>query len=239
MTSLHELRFPGEDETYRRAREELLRAEIDLRRQIAKVAEMKRTLPRGGRVPEDYVFELAPSDGAQGKARKIRFAELFEEGRDTLVTYSFMFAPGGKPCPMCTAMLDNLNGNARHVTERVNLAVIAKAPAKDLSRWAAERGWHDLRLLSSGGTSFNANYHAESAEGEQWPVVNVFHKTREGIHHHYCSELFFVDCEPGQQPRHVDLIWPLWNLLDFTPDGRGEDWLPGRSYAESMARLTA
>jgi predicted dithiol-disulfide oxidoreductase (DUF899 family) len=27
-------------------------------------------------------------------------------------------------------------------------------------------------------------------------------------------------------PRHVDLIWPVWNLLDLTPGGRGTDWYP-------------
>ena len=28
------------------------------------------------------------------------------------------------------------------------------------------------------------------------------------------------------QPRHADLTWPLWNLLDLTPEGRGTDWHP-------------
>jgi len=25
-------------------------------------------------------------------------------------------------------------------------------------------------------------------------------------------------------------MWPLWNLLDLTPKGRGADWLPDFSY---------
>jgi len=31
-------------------------------------------------------------------------------------------------------------------------------------------------------------------------------------------------------PRHVDPIWPLWNLFDFTPEGRGTNWYPKLSY---------
>jgi predicted dithiol-disulfide oxidoreductase (DUF899 family) len=25
------------------------------------------------------------------------------------------------------------------------------------------------------------------------------------------------------EPRHVDSIWPIWNVLDATPEGRGTD----------------
>ena len=32
-------------------------------------------------------------------------------------------------------------------------------------------------------------------------------------------------------PRHGDTIDPLWNLFDFTPEGRGTDWYPDLSYA--------
>jgi predicted dithiol-disulfide oxidoreductase (DUF899 family) len=38
---------------YRRARDELLRAERDLRRQVEDVAAQRRALPLGGEVPED------------------------------------------------------------------------------------------------------------------------------------------------------------------------------------------
>ena len=54
------------------------------------------------------------------------------------------------------------------------------------------------------------------------PIVNVFQKTPDGIHHSYCSELFFAPPEDGQNPRHVDMLWPLWHTLDLTPGGRGD-----------------
>jgi predicted dithiol-disulfide oxidoreductase (DUF899 family) len=33
------------------------------------------------------------------------------------------------------------------------------------------------------------------------------------------------------QPRHVDTIWPLWNVFDLLPQGRGSDWYPANNYA--------
>ena len=80
---LHTVRFPGESDDYRQAREELLEAEIDLRRRTEAVAAKRRALPPGGAVPEDYRFEEV-ADGGGG----VRFSELFEAGRDTL-------CPGG------------------------------------------------------------------------------------------------------------------------------------------------
>ena len=30
--------------------------------------------------------------------------------------------------------------------------------------------------------------------------------------------------------RHVDLLWPLWNVFDLTSAGRGENWIPATAY---------
>jgi predicted dithiol-disulfide oxidoreductase (DUF899 family) len=40
----------------------------------------------------------------------------------------------------------------------------------------------------------------------------------------------FAPRDPSMHPRHVDFMWPLWNVLDRTPDGRGEDWEPELDY---------
>jgi predicted dithiol-disulfide oxidoreductase (DUF899 family) len=37
------------------------------------------------------------------------------------------------------------------------------------------------------------------------------------------SELFFAPMKGGH-PRHVDLLWLLWNFFDSTPEGRGDFW---------------
>ena len=229
MGHLHERRFPGESDAYREARDRLLAAERDLRRQTEEVATLRRALPQGGAVKEDYVFQESAADSS-GTATDIRLSELFAAGKDTLILYSFMYPPEGNACPMCTAFLDALNGNAKHITQRANLAVAAKAPLDTIRSFAASRGWGDLRLLSSGGNSYNTDYFAESPDGGQLPMINVFRKEADGIRHLYASELFFIAPEEGQHPRHIDAMWPLWNVLDLTPEGRGTDWWPQINY---------
>lgn len=229
MGRFHDNRFPGEGDDYRAARDELLDAEMALRRQVAAVAAIRASLPNGGALKEDYVFEEAA--GPDDAVRRTRFSELFAPGKDSLIVYGLMYGPDdAAACPMCTAMLDSLDGNARHAGDRVNLAVVAKAPPGMLADWAASRGWHNLRLLSSGTTSYNSDYFAETPDGAQLPSINVFRRTPDGIFHFYNSELFFAPSEDGQHPRHVDMVWPLWNLFDLTPDGRGTDWFPKLAY---------
>jgi predicted dithiol-disulfide oxidoreductase (DUF899 family) len=228
------IRFPGESEEYRRERTRLLEAETELRRTIEKVAAQRRALPLGGVVPDDYVFEAA-SDG-----REVRFSELFEPGRDTLVVYSFMFPrysgddrPGPAegltarlpvketPCASCTSILDSLDGAADHLSRQLNLAVVAKSDPERIRTFAGERGWRHLRLLSSRGNAYNRDYNAETAEGEQMPILNVFVRDGEQIRHTWATELLSAPRDEGEEPRHVDSIWPIWNVLDLTPDGRG------------------
>lgn len=224
MAALHGRRFPNESAAYRAARNRLLRAEQALRRRMEKVAALRRKLPAGGVVAEDYVFE------AGDPACRVRLSELFGS-HDTLVAYSFMYAPKmARACPMCSAMLDGLDGNAPHIAQRTNLVVIAKSPLERIVGFARERGWRNLRLLSSAGNTYNRDYQGEAPDGSQWPMLNVFVRRRGKVRHFYGSELLFAKAEPGQNNRHVDLIWPLWNVLDLTPEGRGSAWYPKLDY---------
>ena len=238
--------FPGESAEYRAARNRLLEQEIELRRATEAVAAARRRLPPGGVVPEDYVFH---GQGPDGGPAEVRLSELFDPGKDSLLIYSMMFprAPdddspgpqGGRtallplaegPCPSCTALLDQLDGAAEHAAQRVNLAVAAKAPIERVLTFARERGWRRLRLLSSAGTSYNRDYLAEAANGNQQPMLNVFQRDGETIRHFWGSEIFYAPADPGQDPRHVGTIEPLWNLFDLTPEGRGTDWYEQLSY---------
>jgi len=226
------VRFPNESDEYRAARAELLKAEADLRRRAEEVAAHRRRLPLGGEIAEDYLFEEGPRDlKAPGPATKVRFSQLFEPGKDTLVVYSFMYGPQmEKPCPMCTSMLDGLDAEAPHVTQRVNLVVAAKSPIQRIREHARSRGWTRLRLVSTAGTNYNRDYHGETEEGDQMPSLNVFVRRGGKIHHFYNSELLFAETPEGQDPRNVDPIWPLWNVFDLTPEGRGKDWYPKLAY---------
>jgi len=228
------IQFPGESVEYRLARNELLTSEIELRRAIERVAAQRRALPPGGTVPEDYVFEQA-ADGGQ-----VSFSELFGPGKDTLVVYSFMFPrysgdtrPGPArgetaklplaetPCPSCTSILDSLDGAAPHLADKLSLVVVAKSDPLRIRDFAQDRGWRHLRLLSSRNNSYNRDYHAEGPDGEQIPILNVFTRDGSGIRQRWATELMFAPREEGEEARHVDSIWPIWNVLDLTPEGRG------------------
>jgi predicted dithiol-disulfide oxidoreductase (DUF899 family) len=231
----HTVRFPGETDEYRRARNELLETEIELRRQIEAVGVQRRSLPLGGEVPSDYSFEESSGDGED--ARTVRLSELFENGKDTLFLYSFMFIPGeaGLPlevgCPACTSIIDAVDGEAPHIVQRINLAVAAKVPIQQFREHARSRGWRNIRLLSSAKTTYNHDYHAEAPDGRQDPMATVFLRRDGKIHHFWSSELYLAPTDPGQNPRHVDFMWPLWNVLDRTPEGRGSGWFPRLAYS--------
>ncbi len=223
--------FPGESAQYRVARDRLLEREAELRRLTEAVAAARRELPPGGAVPQDYVFQEA---GPRGSAAEVRLSELFAPGKDSLVIYSFMFPRAldeDLPCPSCTQFLDSFDGVAEHGAQRVNLAVVAKAPLPRILAHARKRGWRRLRLLSSAGNTYNRDYHGENPDGSQMPILNVFRRDGGLIRLFWASELLYGPSEPGQDPRHGDTIDPLWNLFDFTPEGRGADWYPALEYS--------
>jgi predicted dithiol-disulfide oxidoreductase (DUF899 family) len=222
--SHHTVRFPNESDEYRAARDELLTAEMALRRQVEDVAALRRRLPLGGEVPADYEFDEVGGG-------TVRMSQLFAEGKNTLLLYSYMYGPEMKaPCVMCTSMLDALEGENPHIVQRVNFAVVAKSPAARIEAFARPRGWRNLRLLSSSRNSYNRDYQGETADGDQMPSMNVFVRRDGRIRHFWNSELLFAPVDEGQDSRHIDMWWPLWNLLDLTPEGRGEDWYPRLRY---------
>lgn len=229
--SVHATRFPGESQEYRRSREKLLNAEVKLRRQIEAVAAQRRALPLGGAVKTDYAFDaLAPGET---DFKTIRLSELFAPGKRTLFIYNFMFpeaVDSMTPCPSCTSIIDAVDGAARHVVDRINFAVVAKAPIAKFRDHARRRGWRHTLLLSSASNDFNRDYGAEGPDGSQFPLAHVFVRRGKKIHHSWTSELFFTEADPGMDNRHVDFMWPVWSILDRTPEGRGKSWGPSLDY---------
>jgi predicted dithiol-disulfide oxidoreductase (DUF899 family) len=234
---LHHLAMPGETAEYRTARNKLLTEEIALRRLIEGVAALRRALPAGGIVTQDYVF-----DGDHGPSK---LSDLFKSGKDTLAIYSFMYGPERElPCTGCTHFLDGLDGMVQHITQRINLAVVAKSPLPRLLALARARGWRTLPLLSTHGNSYDRDYFGDSSglpdavrkqqefkTGKEWdmPMLNVFQRHGNVISHFWGSEMLYVPPEPGQEYRHNDALDSLWNMLDLTPAGRG-DFHPQLSY---------
>ena len=215
------LTFPNETTGYRAARNELLEKEIALRAEVERVAAMRRGLPLGGQIKENYAFEEFEPEG---KVRTVKLSELFEDPKTSLFVYSWMYGPAmAQPCPMCASIIDGLNGNARDITQRINLVVVARSPIERIMAFAKGRGWTSLRLLSSARNSYNADYFGETSAGDQYPMANVFVRRDGSISHFWGTEMLYTNVEGD--PRHMDLMWPLWNILDTTPEGRG-DWYP-------------
>ena len=235
-----DVHFPGETAAYRLARDRLLQQELDLRRIMESIAEARRALPPGGIVPTDYCFQGRRSDGTDGD---IRLSELFSAGHNALAIYSYMFPRsrqddrpgpasgstsqlplGEGPCPSCTALLDQLDGAMPHLAQRMSFVVVAKAPLSRLLAFADERGWRNLRLLSSETNTYNRDYLGENAAGSQQPMLNVFVSDGDMIRHFWGAELLYAPTDGAQDMRHVGTLEPLWNMLDLTPDGRGTGW---------------
>jgi predicted dithiol-disulfide oxidoreductase (DUF899 family) len=219
-------RFPGESAEYRRARNDLLAEEIELRRHIERVAAQRRALPPGGIVPEDYRFE--------GESGPVTLSDMF--GRhDTLVTYNWMFGPGReRPCPMCTSLLSAYDGEMPDMLQRVAFAVIGRSPIEKLAAFAKERGWRHLQLYSSAGNTFNRDYAGEDPDGDDVPAFNVFTRSGGTVRHFWAEEMGPWTADPGQDPRGAPDVMPLWTVLDMTPGGRGSDWYPKLEYNTAL-----
>ena len=131
-------------------------------------------------------------------------------------------------CPMCSSFLDGLDGNAPHLAQRINLAVVARSPIERVAEYTARRGWRHLRLLSAAGNDYPRHYLTENDDGGQMPMANVFVRRDGEVRHFWGSEMLHAGLDGD--PRHVDAMWPLWNVLDTVPEGRGETWYPALSY---------
>jgi predicted dithiol-disulfide oxidoreductase (DUF899 family) len=212
--------FPNESAEYRMARNALLAREIEIRRLTEQVAELRRQLPPGGEVPEDYRFT--------GENGETTLSALFGD-KDTLVIYSYMFGPERKaPCPMCTSFIGSFATKAADVRQRVALAFVARSPIERLIEAKRARGWTDIPVCSDSDGAFTRAY--VSAGDEDVPGLTVFTRKDGAIRHFWSGEIGGDMSDPGQDPRGQPEMDPLWLLLDTTPAGRGTDWYPKLSY---------
>lgn len=227
LTATNPMRHPNESEQYRAARQELLVEEIELRRQVERVASLRRLLPPGGEVPDDYRF--VAEDGSS-----VSLHELFGD-HNTLVIYSYMFGPEREaPCPMCTSYMGGFDHKINDIRQRVAIAFTARAPIERLVGAKRSRGWTDLPVYSDQSGDYTRAYVA--ADDGDAPGYNVFTRTDGVVRHFWSEEMSGEMADPGQDPRSAVEMDPLWLLLDTTPEGRGTDWHPQLTYsAESTS----
>ena len=213
-------RFPNESEAYRHARNALLAEEIELRRHIERVTELRRKLPPGGEVKKAYRFV-----GEQGP---VTLADLFGN-KQTLVIYSYMFGPQReRPCPMCTSFMAALDNKVDDIEQRVALAMVARSPLDRLVAAKQARGWRKLKVFSDLSGDYTRDY--VTREDADVPGYNVFTRRDGSLRHFWAAEMGPATADPGQDPRGAPDLDLLWTILDTTPDGRGADWYPKLGY---------
>jgi len=211
-------------------RAELAQAELELMLQRERVAQLRRQLPEGA-IIQDYAFEEGPAqlDGGDEPIRKVRLSELFTGPDRSVVIYHFMFGKKQtSPCPMCTLLIDGLNGVAHHLAQNVDLAIVAAADPSALRAFARTRGWDRLRLLTSGAGTFKYDLGSEDREGNQDSTVSVLTRDNDGTLRHFYSA--HPQLAENIKERGLDLLCPVYNVLDLTPQGRG-DWYASFDYA--------
>jgi predicted dithiol-disulfide oxidoreductase (DUF899 family) len=210
-----------ESDEYRRRREELRVAELDLIDHVERVAELRRRLPTDT-VLDDY--ELI--DAATGN--DVRLSQLFSAPDRALIVYHFMYGKGeAEPCPLCTMWIDGYNAVAPHVIQNADFVVVAAAQPAAIQAHATSRGWNNLRLLSAGQSTFKYDLGSEEADGAQTEWISVFTRHLDGtIRHVYSKGAQMAD---DRRERGIDLLSPVWHLLDLTPHGR-DDWYPSLKY---------
>lgn len=221
---MSELRYPNETPEYRAARDALLEDEKRLVAGVKALAAKRRSLPPGGEVPRNYTF-VGANDGNLGKP--IKLSELFGD-QQTLLLYGYMFGPDwDHPCPSCTSLVDAFDRASPSVTATTALAVVAKASARQLNDWGRRRGWSTIVLASAQTNSYLADYRCE-IDRKLWPVMQVFTRRNGVIRHFWGSEML---------GNSLDTVWPYWNLMDFTPEGRPDLHSPPQDFrSETIER---
>jgi predicted dithiol-disulfide oxidoreductase (DUF899 family) len=211
-----------ESAEYQRQREELRVAELDLIEQAERVAALRRTLPADTVVDDYDLVDVASGDS-------VRLSQLFSAPDRPLILYHFMYGKAQTdPCPLCTMWIDGYNAAAPHLTQNADLVVVAAADPAAIAAHATSRGWSNLRMLSAGDSTFKYDLGSEDADGTQIESVSVFTLGDDGrVRHVYSKGAQMAD---DRRERGIDLLTPVWSLLDLTPNGRPQNWYPALHY---------
>ena len=228
----------NESEEYLAKREELRLAEIELMKHRERVAALRRELPQGA-VLQDYEFleALANLGAGDEPIRTVKLSELFTAANRPLVIYHLMYGKKQvKPCPMCTMWIDGANGVAQHIAQNIDFAIVAAANPKQLRDHARRRNWNNLRLLSAASNTFKCDLGSEDPDGGQDSSISVFTKDVDNtVRHFYTAHPRMA---PDIQERGIDLLTPVWNFMDLTPQGRG-NWYASLAYGTKARAQTS
>lgn len=214
--------FSNESGEYRQARTKLLEAEIELRRHIQRVAQMRRALPPG---PEAKNYRFIDAN-----EKERQFVELFGD-HDTLVAYYWMYGPEReRPCPMCTSFVGSLDIPAPDIEQRVAIAILSRSSVSRQLQFARERGWRNLTFYQTVGDDYARDYRVLQSDGSEWANLAVWVRQGVKVRLFWTAEGGPETADPGFDPHLAPDPTPLWNILDMTPGGRPSNWYPKLEY---------
>jgi predicted dithiol-disulfide oxidoreductase (DUF899 family) len=207
-------------ELWLRERRLLLQKEKAFTKAKDELAAARRALPRYA-VNTHYAFQT--EKGPQG------LADLFGH-RGQLIVYHFMFGPDWEQgCKSCSFWADGFDGAIPHLNQRdVAMVCASTAPLAKLLAFRKRMGWR-FDWVSSGGSSFNADFGVTGKNGEallynfdrqiedagELPGLSVFQREGNVVFHTYSC-----------YARGLDIFNPAYQLLDMVPKGRDESALP-------------
>jgi predicted dithiol-disulfide oxidoreductase (DUF899 family) len=213
-------------EQWLEARRELLDREKEATRARDALNADRRRLPMVA-VDQEYAFE--------GPDGPVTLADLFG-GKRQLIVQHVMYGPDwGKPCPGCSASLDELSqGVLDHLgTRDTTFALTARAPYGKIAATAKERGWSSFPWYSSFGSEFNYDY-GVTLDTERGLVDYNYRPIPEALGDEQTAELPGFSCflRDGDEIFHTystygrgtDILVGTYSLLDLTALGRQEDW---------------
>jgi predicted dithiol-disulfide oxidoreductase (DUF899 family) len=211
------------------ARKALLEREKELTRRSDELARERQQLPWVA-VEKDYAFETV--------AGTKTLAELFD-GRSQLLVYHFMFGPtvDGWPdagCPGCSYTADSLDGAVVHLPPRgVTFVAVSRAPIENLVAYRRRMGW-GFPWVSVAGNDFNLDFAVftdeERRTGRGFNFGTAKRAADIDVRRDELHGLSAFAVEEGVvyhtyscYDRGTDALNATWQLLDRTPNGRGED----------------
>jgi predicted dithiol-disulfide oxidoreductase (DUF899 family) len=181
----------------------------------------RRALP-WVRMEKGYVFDTR--NGPQD------LAGLFD-GRDQLILYHFMLAPGwAAGCEGCSFLADHFDGALPHLhAGGVTLAAVSSAPLPEIEAYRSRMGWR-FPWASSAGSDFNFdfgvsstpesrahgkalyNYAPMTGEFDELHGVSVFARQDGEVFHTYST-----------YARGIEEALGAFMLMDRVPKGRNEE----------------
>jgi predicted dithiol-disulfide oxidoreductase (DUF899 family) len=183
--------------------------------------QQRRDLP-WVKVEKEYVF-----DTTQGKQS---LADLFGS-KSQLIVYHFMFGPGWKDgCPHCSFWADHYDSVNHHLGQRdTTLAVVSRAPLKEIAPFKKRMGWR-FNWASSNGSDFNFDFNVSFTPEELKSGTAVYNYApldmdideREGVSAFYKDKKGDIYHTYSAYARGIDLMNTTYNFLDLTAKGRDE-----------------